>query len=101
METVKDSSNGAIYGADCSNILLKDILSVRKYWCEISQQQWTGMFWSLLFVNFSLWNEISPKEHSESIYIPQMTSQFNSTLVKLNDYRIWHFSCIMYFLNCH
>ncbi|KAJ8796472.1 hypothetical protein J1605_017878 [Eschrichtius robustus] len=44
MDTVKDSSNGAIYGADCSNILLKDILSVRKYWCEISQQQWTGMF---------------------------------------------------------
>ncbi|KAF5921129.1 hypothetical protein HPG69_018529, partial [Diceros bicornis minor] len=40
MDTVKDSSNGAIYGADCSNILLKDILSVRKYWCEISQQQW-------------------------------------------------------------
>ncbi|XP_006902080.1 PREDICTED: serine-protein kinase ATM-like [Elephantulus edwardii] len=29
MDTVKDSSNGAIYGADCSNILLKDILSVR------------------------------------------------------------------------
>ncbi|XP_029063541.1 serine-protein kinase ATM isoform X3 [Monodon monoceros] len=44
METVKDSSNGAIYGADCSNILLKDILSVRKYWCEISQQQWTELF---------------------------------------------------------
>lgn len=44
MDTVKDSSNGAIFGADCSNILLKDILSVRKYWCEISQQQWLGMF---------------------------------------------------------
>ena len=44
MDTVKDSSSGAIYGADCSNILLKDILSVRKYWCEISQQQWLGMF---------------------------------------------------------
>nr|XP_058924231.1 serine-protein kinase ATM isoform X3 [Kogia breviceps] len=44
MDTVKDSSNGAIYGADCSNILLKDILSVRKYWCEISQQQWTELF---------------------------------------------------------
>ncbi|XP_058442508.1 serine-protein kinase ATM isoform X6 [Marmota monax] len=42
MDTVKDSSNGVIYGADCSNILLKDILSVRKYWCEISQQQWLG-----------------------------------------------------------
>uniref|UniRef100_A0A8C4LRV0 Serine-protein kinase ATM n=1 Tax=Equus asinus asinus TaxID=83772 RepID=A0A8C4LRV0_EQUAS len=40
MDTMKDSSNGAISGADCSNILLKDILSVRKYWCEISQQQW-------------------------------------------------------------
>ncbi|XP_053449896.1 serine-protein kinase ATM isoform X2 [Nycticebus coucang] len=44
MDTVKDSSNGAIYGADYSNILLKDILSVRKYWCEISQQQWLELF---------------------------------------------------------
>ncbi|XP_071472781.1 serine-protein kinase ATM isoform X9 [Marmota flaviventris] len=44
MDTVKDSSNGVIYGADCSNILLKDILSVRKYWCEISQQQWLELF---------------------------------------------------------
>ncbi|XP_024426571.2 serine-protein kinase ATM isoform X2 [Desmodus rotundus] len=44
MDTVKDSSNGATYGADCSNILLKDILSVRKYWCEISQQQWLELF---------------------------------------------------------
>lgn len=44
METVKDSSNGVTYGADCSNILLKDILSVRKYWCEISEQQWLELF---------------------------------------------------------
>ncbi|XP_052616393.1 serine-protein kinase ATM isoform X2 [Peromyscus californicus insignis] len=44
MDTVKDSSNGVAYGADCSNILLKDILSVRKYWCEISQQQWIELF---------------------------------------------------------
>eukprot|EP00071_Canis_lupus_P020251 XP_013968668.1 serine-protein kinase ATM isoform X1 [Canis lupus familiaris] len=44
MDTVKDSFNGAVYGADCSNILLKDILSVRKYWCEISQQQWLELF---------------------------------------------------------
>uniref|UniRef100_A0A452TSK9 Serine-protein kinase ATM n=1 Tax=Ursus maritimus TaxID=29073 RepID=A0A452TSK9_URSMA len=44
MDTVKDSSNGPVYGADCSNILLKDILSVRKYWCEISQQQWLELF---------------------------------------------------------
>ncbi|XP_058145086.1 serine-protein kinase ATM [Dasypus novemcinctus] len=51
MATVKDSSNGAIFGADCSNILLKDILSVRKYWCEISQQQWL----ELLSVYFRLY----------------------------------------------
>ncbi|XP_006899108.1 PREDICTED: serine-protein kinase ATM [Elephantulus edwardii] len=51
MDTVRDSSNGAIYGADCSNILLKDILSVRKYWCEISQQQWL----ELLSVYFRLY----------------------------------------------
>ncbi|XP_036115893.1 serine-protein kinase ATM isoform X3 [Molossus molossus] len=44
MDTVKDSSDGTIYGADYSNILLKDILSVRKYWCEISQQQWLELF---------------------------------------------------------
>ncbi|XP_016073692.1 PREDICTED: serine-protein kinase ATM isoform X2 [Miniopterus natalensis] len=44
MDTVKDSSNGATFGADCSNILLKDILSVRKYWCEISQPQWLELF---------------------------------------------------------
>ncbi|XP_007934807.1 serine-protein kinase ATM [Orycteropus afer afer] len=50
-DTVKDSSNRAIYGADCSNILLKDILSVRKYWCEISQQQWL----ELLSVYFRLY----------------------------------------------
>ncbi|XP_072467284.1 serine-protein kinase ATM isoform X5 [Notamacropus eugenii] len=43
MDTVKDSSNGATYGADCSNILLKDILSVRKYWCEISQHHWSEL----------------------------------------------------------
>ncbi|XP_070480934.1 serine-protein kinase ATM isoform X2 [Equus przewalskii] len=51
MDTMKDSSNGAISGADCSNILLKDILSVRKYWCEISQQQWL----ELLSVYFRLY----------------------------------------------
>lgn len=44
MDTVKDASNSIIYGSNCSNILLKDILSVRKYWCEISQQQWLELF---------------------------------------------------------
>ncbi|KAM4828046.1 serine-protein kinase ATM [Thomomys bottae] len=56
MDTVKDSYNGVIYGADCSNILLKDILSVRKYWCEISQQQWLDLF----SVYFKLYLKPSP-----------------------------------------
>uniref|UniRef100_K7FFL2 non-specific serine/threonine protein kinase n=1 Tax=Pelodiscus sinensis TaxID=13735 RepID=K7FFL2_PELSI len=43
MDVVKDASSCAIYGADCSSILLKDILSVRKYWCEISKQQWSDL----------------------------------------------------------
>ncbi|XP_028903598.1 serine-protein kinase ATM isoform X1 [Ornithorhynchus anatinus] len=43
MDTIKDSYNSAIYGADCSTILLKEILSVRKYWCEISPPQWAEL----------------------------------------------------------
>lgn len=42
MEIIRDPTSCAAYGSDCSSILLKDILSVRKYWCEISQQQWSG-----------------------------------------------------------
>lgn len=42
VDIVKDASSCAVYGADCSSILLKDILSERKYWCEISNQQWSG-----------------------------------------------------------
>ncbi|NXN23490.1 ATM kinase, partial [Nycticryphes semicollaris] len=43
MEIIRDPTNCAAYGSDCSSILLKDILSVRKYWCEISQQQWSEL----------------------------------------------------------
>ncbi|XP_039239403.1 serine-protein kinase ATM-like isoform X1 [Pipra filicauda] len=43
MEIIRDPTSCAAYGSDCSNILLKDILSVRKYWCEISQQQWSEL----------------------------------------------------------
>ncbi|XP_004614157.2 serine-protein kinase ATM [Sorex araneus] len=56
MDTVKDAAHGTIYGADYSNILLKDILSVRKYWCEISQQQWLELF----SVYFRLYLKPSP-----------------------------------------
>ncbi|TRY58045.1 hypothetical protein DNTS_022698 [Danionella cerebrum] len=31
------------YGEDYSSILLKNVLSVRKYWCEMSQQQWHSL----------------------------------------------------------
>ncbi|XP_042315979.1 serine-protein kinase ATM isoform X2 [Sceloporus undulatus] len=43
INTVNDPSSYAIYGADCSSILLKNILVVRKYWCEISSQQWSDL----------------------------------------------------------
>ncbi|NXJ58989.1 ATM kinase, partial [Rostratula benghalensis] len=43
MEIIRDPTNCAAYGSDCSSILLKDILSVRKYWCEIPQQQWSEL----------------------------------------------------------
>ncbi|KAM8974926.1 serine-protein kinase ATM [Pelodytes ibericus] len=42
-DTVKDSATCAAYGTDYSSILLKDILSVRKYWCEITPQQWADL----------------------------------------------------------
>ncbi|XP_060761720.1 serine-protein kinase ATM [Neoarius graeffei] len=40
VEVLHSSFTCAAYGADYSSILLKDILCVRKYWCEITQQQW-------------------------------------------------------------
>ncbi|XP_030331993.1 serine-protein kinase ATM isoform X1 [Strigops habroptila] len=43
MEIIRDPTSCAAYGSDCSSILLKDILSVRKYWCEISQKQWSEL----------------------------------------------------------
>ncbi|KAM9566085.1 serine-protein kinase ATM [Guaruba guarouba] len=43
MEIIRDPIICAAYGSDCSSILLKDILSVRKYWCEISQKQWSEL----------------------------------------------------------
>ncbi|XP_054829190.1 serine-protein kinase ATM [Eublepharis macularius] len=43
MSTMNDPSSCPVYGTDCSSILLKDILAVRKYWCEISSQQWSDL----------------------------------------------------------
>ncbi|KAI1893428.1 hypothetical protein AGOR_G00123620 [Albula goreensis] len=40
VDVIGSSFSCSAYGEDYSSILLKDILSVRKYWCEITQQQW-------------------------------------------------------------
>ena len=36
-----DFARGA-FGADHTSVLLKDILSIRKYWCEINHKSWQG-----------------------------------------------------------
>ncbi|KYO44923.1 serine-protein kinase ATM isoform X2 [Alligator mississippiensis] len=43
IKIVRDASSCAVYGTDCSTMLLKDVLSERKYWCEISLQQWSEL----------------------------------------------------------
>ncbi|CAM4556599.1 unnamed protein product [Leuciscus chuanchicus] len=40
VEVLQNQFSCGAYGEDYSSILLKDVLSVRKYWCEMSQQQW-------------------------------------------------------------
>ena len=52
MEVLRRSFSCAAYGEDYSTVLLKDILSVRKYWCEISSQQWHGLSLFLMSVGF-------------------------------------------------
>ncbi|XP_065586131.1 serine-protein kinase ATM [Cyrtonyx montezumae] len=52
LHIIKDPTSCAAYGSDCSSILLKDILSIRKYWCEISQQQWPDLL--MLYGKFYL-----------------------------------------------
>ncbi|KAM6946333.1 serine-protein kinase ATM [Aplochiton taeniatus] len=42
-EMLRNSYSCSAYGEDYSHILLKDILSVRKYWCDINQQQWHNL----------------------------------------------------------
>ncbi|KAJ8400321.1 hypothetical protein AAFF_G00397040 [Aldrovandia affinis] len=43
VDVIGGSFSCSAYGEDYSSILLKDILSVRKYWCEITQQQWHNL----------------------------------------------------------
>ncbi|XP_020498541.2 serine-protein kinase ATM [Labrus bergylta] len=43
MDVLQSSFSCSAYGEDYSSILLKDVLSVRKYWCDITPQQWEGL----------------------------------------------------------
>uniref|UniRef100_A0A3P9IGX3 Telomere-length maintenance and DNA damage repair domain-containing protein n=1 Tax=Oryzias latipes TaxID=8090 RepID=A0A3P9IGX3_ORYLA len=42
-EVLQSSHCCTAYGENYSSILLKDILTVRKYWCDISQKQWQSL----------------------------------------------------------
>uniref|UniRef100_A0AAY5EVM8 non-specific serine/threonine protein kinase n=1 Tax=Electrophorus electricus TaxID=8005 RepID=A0AAY5EVM8_ELEEL len=54
-DVLRSSFTCAAYGEDCSSTLLKDVLSVHKYWSEITSQQWE----SLLDVYCGLFNKAS------------------------------------------
>ncbi|KAM3874841.1 serine-protein kinase ATM [Diretmus argenteus] len=43
MEVLQSSYSCSAYGEDYSSLLVKDILSVRKYWCDITPQQWHSL----------------------------------------------------------
>ncbi|KAK0156293.1 Serine-protein kinase ATM [Merluccius polli] len=57
MEVLQSSYSCSAYGEDYSSLLVKDILSVRKYWCDITTQQWQ----SLLDLYCGLFNSPSSK----------------------------------------
>ncbi|CAF90652.1 unnamed protein product, partial [Tetraodon nigroviridis] len=42
-EVLQSPYSCAAYGEDYSSLLLKDILSVRKYWCDMAPQQWHNL----------------------------------------------------------
>lgn len=44
IEVLQSSYCCSAYGEDYSSLLVKDILSIRKYWCDISSQQWQSQW---------------------------------------------------------
>lgn len=44
MEVLQSPYCCSAYGEYYSSLLLKDVLSVRKYWCEIAPQQWQSQW---------------------------------------------------------
>lgn len=55
MEVLQSSYCCSAYGENYSSLLVKDILSVRKYWCDITSSQWHN----LLDIYCSLFNSSS------------------------------------------
>ncbi|XP_033833204.1 serine-protein kinase ATM [Periophthalmus magnuspinnatus] len=55
MDVLQSSYSCSFYGEDYSSLLDKDILSVRKYWCDITPQQWHSIleFYCGLFITSS------------------------------------------------
>jgi ataxia telangiectasia mutated family protein len=51
LKIMSDPFTKSAFGLDHTSLLLKDILCVRKYWCEISQATWQGKYKS--FVDLS------------------------------------------------
>ncbi|KAE8295481.1 Serine-protein kinase ATM [Larimichthys crocea] len=43
VEVLQSSYSCSAFGEDYSSLLVKDILSVRKYWCDITPQQWHNL----------------------------------------------------------
>ncbi|XP_057694572.1 serine-protein kinase ATM isoform X1 [Corythoichthys intestinalis] len=43
IEVLQNPYSCSAYGKDYSSLLLKEILSVRKYWCDITPQQWHSL----------------------------------------------------------
>ena len=44
MEVLQSSYSCSAYGEEYSSLLFKDILSVRKYWCDVTTQQWQSQW---------------------------------------------------------
>uniref|UniRef100_A0A8C5ALW6 non-specific serine/threonine protein kinase n=1 Tax=Gadus morhua TaxID=8049 RepID=A0A8C5ALW6_GADMO len=43
MEVLQSSYSCSAYGEEYSSLLVKDVLSVRKYWCDVTTQQWQNL----------------------------------------------------------
>ncbi len=54
LEVLRDEFMCKVFGVGHTNILLKDILCVRKYWAELNSKMWHGKYWAEL--NSKMWH---------------------------------------------